>query len=156
MNVSEYIVNELTKFNINTVFSVTGGGSMYLVDSAVPENGLSFVPTHHEQAAVMSAEGYARIHQIGAALVTTGPGGTNAVTGVVGAWIDSIPLIIISGQVTRDALSADTDLRQNGIQEFDITNLVQSITKYAITVRDTTTIRSVLDKAFFKSNFKEF
>ena len=127
MRLSDYVMLRISDAGVKHIFGVSGGGSMYLVDSAVPENGLSFVPTHHEQAAVMSAEGYARIHQIGAALVTTGPGGTNAVTGVVGAWIDSIPLIIISGQVTRDALSADTDLRQKGIQEFDITNLVQSI-----------------------------
>jgi acetolactate synthase-1/2/3 large subunit len=95
---------------------VVGGGSMHLNDSFAD----LFVAMHHEQAAAMAAEAYGRISGLGCALVTTGPGGTNAITGVACAWVDSIPVLYLSGQVTRDTLLDGHGLRQFGVQETDI------------------------------------
>lgn len=134
---------------IDHVFAVCGGGAMHLVDSFGGREDLRYIATHHEQAAAMAAEGYARISgKPGLCLVTSGPGGTNAITGVYGAWVDSIPTIFISGQVTQDTLIKDTGLRQFGIQEGNIVELVKPITKYAVTVTDPLTIRHHLEKAY--------
>ena len=132
------------------MFAVCGGGAMHLVDSLGRNGNLNYIATHHEQAAAMAAEGYARISgRHGAALVTSGPGGTNTITGVCGAWIDSIPVIFISGQVTTDTLIGDTMLRQFGIQEANIVELVRPITKYAVTVKDPNMIKYHLQKAAY-------
>jgi acetolactate synthase-1/2/3 large subunit len=128
---------------IRHVFGVAGGGSMHLNDSFRD----FFVAMHHEQAAAMAAEAYGRTAGLGCALVTTGPGGTNAVTGVACAWVDSIPTLFLSGQVTRDTLLAGTGLRQHGVQETDIVSIVKPITKYAVTVKDERDIRFELEKA---------
>ena len=100
MKVSEYLIQEIGRLT-DTVFYVSGGGIMHLVDSLRKSN-LNAIHCHHEQAAVIAAEGYSRIAypgKLGVALVTTGPGGSNAVTGVAGAWLDSIPLLVLGGQV---------------------------------------------------------
>ena len=132
------------------MFAVSGGAAMHLVDSLGINENLKYIATHHEQAAAMAAEAYSRISgKPGVALVTSGPGGTNTITGVYGAWIDSIPTIFISGQVTSDTLIGDTGLRQFGIQEANITELVQPITKYAVTVTDATQIKYHLQKALY-------
>ena len=139
MNVSEYIVNELTKFNINTVFSVTGGGSMYLVNAFGKNKKFNSFYLHHEQSCTMAADVYARIKKKPAVVcVTTGPGGINAINGVFGAYTDSVPMIVLSGQVKRSTnmvLQKKTGLRQLGDQENDITYMVKKITKKTLLVK---------------------
>ncbi|OGV83471.1 MAG: hypothetical protein A3K19_09970 [Lentisphaerae bacterium RIFOXYB12_FULL_65_16] len=150
MKISDYVASVVAKLGVRHVFAVSGGGAMHLVDAFGSRPDLQYVATHHEQAAAMAAEGYARItNGPGAVLVTSGPGGTNALTGVYGAYIDSIPMICVSGQVTRDTLLRGTGLRQFGIQEGDIIELVRPMTKYAVTVTDPATIRYHLEKACF-------
>lgn len=150
MKLSDYIFSFIADSGIKEVFAVCGGGAMHLVDSCGRNERLKYIAVHHEQAAAMAAEAYARISgSPGAALVTSGPGGTNTITGLVGAWIDSIPVIFVSGQVTGDTLIKDTGLRQFGIQEADITDIVRPITKYAVTVTDPATIRYHLEKALY-------
>lgn len=145
---SDYVFSFIANLGVKYVFAVCGGGAMHLVDSLGKNNDLNYVATHHEQAAAMAAEGYARTSgKPGVALVTSGPGGTNTITGVCGAWIDSIPTIFISGQVTTDTLIRDTGLRQFGIQEANIVNLVNPITKYAVTITDAALIKYHLQKA---------
>lgn len=147
---SDYIFSFIAKLGIKEVFAVSGGAAMHLVDSLGMNETLKYIATHHEQSAAMAAEAYSRISgKPGVALVTSGPGGTNTITGVYGAWIDSIPTIFISGQVTSDTLIGDTGLRQFGIQEANITALVQPITKYAVTVTDATRIKYHLQKALY-------
>ena len=123
MKVSNYIAKLLVQNGITDVFMITGGGAMHLDDGLGHEPGLHCVYNHHEQACAIAAESYARIHnRIAAVCVTTGPGGTNAITGVVGGWLDSIPMLVISGQVRYDVTARSTGLgiRAFGDQEYDI------------------------------------
>lgn len=152
MKLSEYIVKYLEKIT-DSVFLLSGGGIMHLVDSLSRSN-LDVYCCHHEQAAATAAEGYARIkNKIGVVCVTTGPGGTNAITGVAGAWLDSIPLMVISGQVKRDNMMPRQEgvptIRQLGFQEINIIDLVKPITKYAITIEKENQILFHLEKALF-------
>ena len=153
MKLSNYIFNKLKEYNINTVFLVTGGGAMHLNDSIGRVEGLNFICNHHEQACAMSAEGYARVANKPAIVnVTTGPGAINALNGVYGAFTDSIPMIVLSGQVKRETLVSAYDipgLRQLGDQEVDIVSMVKKITKYAITITDPSSIRYHLEKAIY-------
>lgn len=122
---------------------------MHLVDAAGLAEGLETVPCHHEQAAGIAAEAHGRISgKPGVALVTTGPGTTNIITPVTGAWIESVPMIILSGQAKRSDLIGDSGVRQKGVQEVNIVDMVQSITKYAVTVTDPEAIRIHLEKAW--------
>lgn len=129
MKVSDYIARFVREqLEVDHVFGVVGGGSMHLNDSFRD----FFIPMHGEQAAAMAADAYARLRGAGCALVTTGPGGTNAITGVACSWADSIPVLILSGQVmTRDINHGQ---RQWGVQGCDIVSMVSGITKYAVTV----------------------
>lgn len=150
MKLTDYIASYVADIGVKHVFAVCGGGAMHIVNSFGESERIEYIATHHEQAAAMAAEGYARITGVpGTALVTSGPGGTNAITGVYGAWVDSIPTIYISGQVTRDTLIKDTGLRQFGIQEGKIVEIVKPITKYAVTVTDPNTIRYHIEKACY-------
>lgn len=150
VKLTDYIASYIADIGVKYIFAVCGGGAMHLVDSFGVNGRIKYIATHHEQAAAMAAEGYARIANVpGAALVTSGPGGSNAITGVYGAWVDSIPAIYISGQVTQDTLIKDTGLRQFGIQEGNIIELVKPITKYAVTVTDPQSIRYHLEKACY-------
>lgn len=150
VKLTDYMASYLADLGVKYVFAVSGGAAMHLVDSFGTNPNMRYVATHHEQAAAMAAEGYARISEsLGAVLVTSGPGGTNALTGLMGAWIDSIPVIFISGQVTQDTLISKTGLRQFGIQEGNIIDIVSSVTKYAVTVTDANTIRYHLEKACY-------
>jgi acetolactate synthase I/II/III large subunit len=150
MKVSDYIFSELAALGIKDVFTVSGGAAMHLLDSLGTNKDINHVSTHHEQAAAMAAEGNARITgKPGVALVTSGPGGTNAVTGVCGAWIDSIPTIFLSGQVTSNTLIEGTGLRQFGIQESDIVSMVKSVTKYAVVLKDPNQVKYHLQKAIY-------
>ncbi|MBT3666343.1 MAG: thiamine pyrophosphate-binding protein, partial [Opitutae bacterium] len=148
MKVSDYIFSELAALGIKDVFTVSGGAAMHLLDSLGTNEDINHVSTHHEQAAAMAAEGNTRITgKPGAVLVTSGPGGTNAMTGVCGAWIDSLPVIFLSGQVTSNTLIEGTGLRQFGIQESDIVSMVKSVTKYAVTIKDINEVKYHLQKA---------
>ncbi len=153
MRVSEYISRALADFGVRHVFMLTGGGAMFLNDALGNENRLQCIFNHHEQACAMAAEGYARVTGMpGVINVTTGPGGINALNGVFGAWTDSIPMLVISGQVKRETLLATykvPGLRQIGDQEADILSLVKPIAKYAVLVSDPTTIRYHLEKAWY-------
>ena len=150
--VADYIADFLVKNDITDLFSVTGGGAMHLNDALGKKKGLHCVYNHHEQACAMSAEGYARLTGRTAAIcVTTGPGGTNAITGVMGAYLDSIPMFVISGQVKYETTVRSTGLplRQLGDQEFDIIKSVTNMTKYAVMIIDPLTIRYHLERALY-------
>lgn len=152
MKLSDYIFSQLKSWGARHVFLITGGGAMHLNDS-VGTSGLAWVCTHHEQAAAMAAEGYARITGAPGILnVTTGPGGINALNGVFGAWTDSIPMLVLSGQVKRETCMSTyglTDLRQLGDQEVDIVRMVKGITKYAVQITDPESIAWHLERAWY-------
>jgi acetolactate synthase I/II/III large subunit len=152
MRVSTYISQALANFGVRHVFMLTGGGAMFLNDAIGHEPRIQCVFNHHEQACAMAAEGYARTTNTpGVINVTSGPGGINALNGVFGAWVDSIPMLVISGQVKRETLLATykiPGLRQIGDQEADIISIVKSITKYAVLVDDPSTIRYHLERAW--------
>lgn len=151
MRLADYVFEHLKSLGIDAVFMVSGGGAMYLCD-AVGTSGLKFVPNHNEQASSISAEAYARVNEfLGVALVTTGPGSTNAITGVAGAWIESVPLLVISGQVKRADMKGETGVRQMGPQEVDIISMVSSITKFAKTVMDPADIKHDLKRAIHEA-----
>lgn len=152
IRVADYIANFLVENDINTVFTVVGGGAMHLNDALGHNNGLKCIYNHHEQACTIAAEGYVRMeNKMPAVCVTTGPGGTNALTGVLGAYLDSIPMIIISGQVKYEMTVKSTglNLRQLGDQEFDITTTVANMTKYSELIIDANKIKYCLEKAIY-------
>ena len=152
MKLSDYIVGRLADWGVRHIFLVTGGGAMHLNDSIGKEPRIQYVCNHHEQASAMAAEAYARISgQPGVVNVTTGPGGINALNGVFGAWTDSIPMLIVSGQVKRETCmraQGITGLRQLGDQEADIIAMVANITKYAVLIDDPLSIRYHLERAW--------
>jgi acetolactate synthase-1/2/3 large subunit len=151
IKLSDYVVQFLVDKGLHHVFMVPGGGAMHLNDSLGKNRNIEYISNHHEQASAMAAETYARITgNFAAAMVTTGPGGTNALTGVAGAWLDSTPCLFLSGQVKRADLIGDLGVRQHGVQEVDIISIVKSITKYSVTVIDPLKIRMILEEAFFK------
>jgi acetolactate synthase-1/2/3 large subunit len=152
MKLSDYIVGRLADWGVRHIFLVTGGGAMHLNDSIGKEPRIHYVCNHHEQASAMAAEAYARISgQPGVVNVTTGPGGINALNGVFGAWTDSIPMLVVSGQVKRETCmraQGITGLRQLGDQEADIIAMAENITKYAVMVDDPLSIRYHLERAW--------
>ena len=152
---ADYVADFLCTHGVTDAFSVVGGGAMHLNDALGHHPGLHVTYNHHEQACAMAAEAYARLdNRIAAVCVTTGPGGTNALTGVVGGWLDSIPMFIISGQVRYDTTSryalsyTETPLRAMGDQEYDIVKSVAPMTKYAVMIEDPQTIRYHLERAW--------
>ncbi len=148
VKLSDYVMGFLARQGVRHVFFLPGGGAMHLNDSLGACPSLQHVCMLHEQAAAVAAEAYARVtNHLGVAMVTTGPGGTNAITGVVGAWLDSTPMLVLSGQVKRSDLIGDSGLRQLGVQEVDIVSMVRSVTKYAVTVMEPESIRYHLEKA---------
>lgn len=152
MKVAQYIADFLVKQGVTDVFTVTGGGAMHLNDALGHKEGLHSTYNHHEQACSIAAEGYARATgKVAAVCVTSGPGGTNAITGVLGGWQDSIPMFIISGQVKRETTTWSTDvpLRQLGDQEFQIVDTVKTMTKYAVMITEPNEIRYHLEKAWY-------
>jgi acetolactate synthase-1/2/3 large subunit len=152
MKISDYIVGQLGDWGVRHIFLVTGGGAMHLNDSIGKEPRIQYVCNHHEQASAMAAEAYARISGLpGVINVTTGPGGINALNGVFGAWTDSVPMLVVSGQVKRETCmraQGITGLRQLGDQEADIIAMVAGITKYAVLVDDPLSIRYHLERAW--------
>ena len=157
IRLSDYIADFLVENGINDCFMITGGGAMFLNDSFGHKKGMHCFFNHHEQASAMAAECYARIKNRPALLcVTTGPGGTNALTGVLGAYLDSIPMIVISGQVRYETtarynnkLLKNYSLRSLGDQEFDITKTTESMTKFSVMLEDPEYIKYYLQKALY-------
>lgn len=149
MRVADYIFAFVHNMGSRDVFAVSGGGNMHLIDALGRNKNLRLWCNHHEQACAMAAEGWARfIGRTGVLLVTTGPGGTNALSAVVGSWLDSIPVLVISGQVKlSDTIITNPGLRQFGDQEINIADMARPVTKYAVTVTDKNDIRYHLEKA---------
>ena len=155
IKVAKYVSEFLVKNGITDCFMVTGGGAMHLDDAIGHQEGLHCTFNHHEQACAIAAEGYTRMTgKLAAVCVTSGPGGTNAITGVMGGWVDSIPMFILTGQVKRETTiwsCPDLGLRQLGDQEFDITHSVANMTKYCVMVTDSRDIAYHLEKALYLS-----
>lgn len=150
MKLSDYLVHRIASEGVKDVFLVPGGAAMHLNDSLGKSADLNFVTNLHEQASAIAAEAYAKVTEnLGVAMVTAGPGGTNAVTGVAGAWLDSTPCLFVSGQVKRDDLKRDSGVRQRGVQEIGITDIVGPVTKYAVTITNPDSVRYHFDKAIF-------
>lgn len=147
MRVSDRIAELLSENDIKTVFMVTGGGSMHLNDALSRNRNLEVINMHHEQACSMAAEGYAKLSNKPACVnVTTGPGGINTINGVFGAWTDSVPMIVISGQVKRETLNyKNSNLRQLGDQENDITGMVKNITKFSYVLKNPDFVDNVIN-----------
>ncbi len=157
MNIADFIIKFLKDKGVKTVFMITGGQAMYLNDAVYRNKKIRPIFTHHEQAAAMAAEAYGRISgSIGVVMVTAGPGSINALNGVVGAWVDSSPVMVISGQsaLSNVLYMEKTKIRQYGLQGVYIKPLVESITKYFVTVDDPTKILYYLEKAYFIATTK--
>ena len=149
IKLSDYVFKFLKNYGIKNVFMLAGGGAMHLCDS-LGRSGIEYICCLHEQVAAISALAYAQYkNDIGVALVTTGPGGTNAITGVAAAWFESVPLLVISGQVKTSDFAENYKVRMLGFQETNIVKIVKSITKYAITVTEPNEIKYHLEKAIF-------
>jgi len=150
VRVADYLMARLAEAGIDHVFLLPGGGAMHLDDALACEKRIVPIPCHHEQACGIAAEAWGRVRgSFGVALVTTGPGATNVITPVAGAWIESVPMLVISGQVKRADRLAGRPLRQGGVQEVDIVPMVRSITKYAATVMEPRSIRCHLEAALY-------
>src|SRR5581483_11474009 len=155
MKLSDYVVQFIADQGVKHVFLVTGGGAMHLNQSLGSQIAVEAICNSHEQASAICAEAYAKAtNHLGVCMVTTGPGGTNTVTGVAGAWLDSTPTLFISGQVKRpdrmfDATGTPLGMRQLGVQEVDIVSIVKPVTKYAVTVVEPLDIRYHLEKAVY-------
>lgn len=149
MKLSDYVIDFIINQGVKHVFMLPGGGAMHLNDSlGQRRDDIHFIPTLHEQAASVAAEAYARTNNgLGVAMVTTGPGGTNAVTGIAAAWLDSTPVLFLAGQVKRPDLARGKGLRQLGVQEIDLPAIVAPITKYAVTVDEPKDVRYHLERA---------
>lgn len=147
MKLSDYVIRRLAQ-EVSHIFMLAGGGCMHLVDSVGRCENIEYICNLHEQACAIAADAYGQYtNNLGVALVTTGPGGTNAVTGAAAAWIDSTPTLFLSGQVKRPDLMTNRGVRQMGFQEADIVNIVRPITKYAVTVLEPDSIRYHLERA---------
>ena len=154
MTVSEYIFNFIKEKGCNTVYMVSGSSAMWLTDALYRNDDLQAVCCHHEQAAAMAADGYARVNGVpGACLVTIGPGATNAITGVAQAYLDSSPMFVFSGQANSKLLKyqKDSGIRQNGTQSLTLDQMVSSVTKYFAVVMDPADIRYHMEKAYYEA-----
>ena len=152
MKLSDYVVKFLEDKGIEHIFMLSGGGCLHLVDS-VGKSNLKYVCNLHEQAVAIAGEAYAQYtNKPSVCLVTTGPGGTNTITGVASAWLDSIPMIMISGQVQSKDMKGLRRVRQIGFQEIDIVSIVKPITKYAQTVKEPERIRTILETAYHEAS----
>jgi acetolactate synthase-1/2/3 large subunit len=156
IKVSDYIAKRLTEHGISDVFMISGGGAMHLNDSLGNHPKLKYWTNHHEQACAIAAEGYYRVlGRMAVVNVTSGPGGLNCLTGVMGQWTDSIPVLYISGQVKYETTTYSCKgigLRQLGDQEIDIISVVKSLTKYSVLLDDPYDVKRVIDKAIFIAN----
>ncbi|ODP31255.1 thiamine pyrophosphate-binding protein [Pandoraea sp. ISTKB] len=148
MNVSDVVIRFLEERGIGKVFMLSGGGIMYLLDALGKSEKLGYVCNYHEQACAIAADGYARMNGFGVCFATFGPGAVNALAGVVGAWYDSVPMLVVSGQVRSNLVADYTKVRQVGPQEGNVLEMVKPVTKYAVSLRDPNTILSELEKAY--------
>ncbi len=147
IKLSDYVIDFVKKEGVKDIFMLPGGGCIHLVDS-LGKSDINFICNLHEQASSIGADAYGQYtNNLGVALVTTGPGGTNTITGVAGAWLDSTPTLFISGQVQKKDMVSGKGVRQIGFQEIDMVEIVKSITKYAATVTEPETIKYHLEKA---------
>ena len=151
MKLSDYVVDFIAQQGVKHVFMLPGGGAMHLNDSLGKHPKLKFVCNLHEQASAIAAEAYGQYAGLGVIMVTTGPGGTNAITGVAGAWLESTPMLIVSGQVKRPDLVGGRGVRQIGFQEIDIVRVVKPITKFAVIVTDPNQVRKILEEAVWRA-----
>lgn len=148
MKLSDYVADFLARQGVRHVFAITGGASLHLIDSIARHPGIDYICPHHEQAGAMAADGYARASGgLGVALATSGPGGTNMITGICCSWYDSVPVLYLTGQVSTFRFKGDTGVRQLGFQETDIVDMCRPITKYAQTLTDAQSVRWALEKA---------
>lgn len=148
MKLSDYIADFLVRQGITHAFVVTGGASLHMIDSIARHKDIDYICPHHEQAGAMAADGYARASgRLGVSIATSGPGGTNMITGICSSWYDSVPVLYLVGQVATFRFKADSGVRQMGFQETDIVEMCKPITKYAVTVTDPRQIRYELEKA---------
>jgi acetolactate synthase-1/2/3 large subunit len=148
MKVSDYVVDFLAKHGTSDIFMVSGGGIMHLTESVGQHPKMRYICNNHEQACAIAAESYAQVKgQVGACLVTTGPGATNALSGIVGAWTDSVPVMVIAGQVRRELIADYSKLRQFGPQEININDMARPIMKYISLITDPLRIRAELECA---------
>jgi acetolactate synthase-1/2/3 large subunit len=153
IKLSDYVIKFITEAGVKRIFMLTGGGCMHLVDSVGRQPGLEYVCCMHEQAAAYAAQAHAEFSSsLSAVLVTTGPGGTNAVTGLAAAWLDSNPCIFLSGQVKRADLLTRHGVRSMGPQEVDIISVVSPLTKYAKTILEPNDVRYELEHAVHLAN----
>ena len=152
MKLSDYVADFIAHLGTRHVFLVTGGAVVHIVDSIGKHKTLKYVCVQHEQAGAMAAEAYSRLGPgIGVAVVTSGPGATNLITGICCAWFDSIPMLCISGQVNLSEQKGTSGVRQLGFQETEIVDIVRPITKFSAMVTDPTTIRYFLEKAVYEA-----
>ncbi|MBA2271766.1 MAG: thiamine pyrophosphate-binding protein [Chthoniobacterales bacterium] len=148
IKVSDYVSQFLGRNDITEIFTVSGGGIAHLLDSIGRDPKLRYYCNYHEQACAISAEAYARVTgKVGACLVTIGPGAINALSGIVGAWYDSLPVLVLSGQVRSDLIADYSKIRQKGPQEGNVMEMARPVTKYIVSVRDPSRIRYELGKA---------
>ena len=146
--ISEFLFKFLRKNNAKNICLVPGGGNMHLTDAVKRNKSLKYTSFFHEQSAAIAAESFSRSNNnLGVALVTSGPGSTNAITAVVGAWIESVPLVVISGQVKKNDLKKSKKVRQHGPQEVDIINSIKNFTKFSILLKDPGAAKKVFKKA---------
>ncbi len=150
MKVSDYVIRRLEEHGVRDVFLLSGGGMMHLLDSLAQSTKIYPWYNLHEQASAVCAEAASQVTgRLGVCMVTSGPGATNAITGAVNAWIDSDPVLVISGQAKTSDLVGDRGVRQTGSQEVNITAMVQCVTNYAVTIRDKKLVKYHLDKAVY-------
>lgn len=150
MKLSDYVAQFLVDQGVTVTFVLTGGCIIHIIDSVAKKQGINYLPVHHEQAGAMAADAYARITgKIGVAMATSGPGATNLLTGTCCSYYDSIPVVMITGQVPTSQLKRDSMSRQIGFQETDVVSIFRSVTKYATLVDDPSRIRYELEKAFY-------
>ena len=148
--VADYIADFFANKGVGNVYSLPGGGAMHLIDAFQKNKKLKQISFFHEQGAAIAAESAARTagNAVGVCCVTTGPGATNAVTAVAGAWIESSPLVVISGQVKRDDMLKGRNLRQSGVQEVQITEIIKPITKFNCLIEDKSAVPELLEQAY--------
>src|SRR5438445_2672982 len=148
MKLSDYVIDFLARRGVNHVFGMSGGAAVHLFDSVAKHPAMDYVCTTHEQCAAMAADGYARSSgRLGVAVTTSGPGATNLLTGVCCSYYDSVPTLMITGQVATHRLKGASAIRQRGFQETDVTSIFQTVTKYAHQISDPHSIRYHLEKA---------
>ena len=150
VKLADYVISWLSNHGVKTIFTVSGGGSIVLCDALFNQNEIQYICCHHEQSVAFAAEGVSRSgSDLGVGVVTTGPGGTNALTGLAGAWIDSVPMLIISGQAFLSQTIGKSGTRQIGVQESDMVEMSKSVTKFSKMVENPYDIRDILEESFF-------